>query len=198
MPPPKRTQAQRRATTERRVLDAAINLIARHGSHGVSLAQVGEAAGYSRGIVTHNFGSREKLLDAVIRDAQRFDVPDDAENGLEWLAATVRAYLVHIAKRAPVAKAFLQMWGEAIAGDPVLKPRFVKLDAEFRELLAQRVREGMQDRSIRSDVDPAAAAVFLVAVLRGTGMQLIATPSLRNDQAVIDEAEDLTRLAFRS
>lgn len=198
MPPPKRTQAQRRANTERRVLDAAIDLIARHGSHAVSLAQVGEAAGYSRGIVTHNFGSREKLLDAVIHDAQTFPVPDDAEDGLEWLAGAVHAYLDNIAKRAPVTKAFLQMWGEAIAGDPVLKPRFARLDAQFRELLARRVRDGMEDKSIRSDVDPTAAAVFLVAVLRGTGMQLIATPSLRNDQAIISEAEQLTRRALRS
>lgn len=179
-------------------MDAAIDLIARHGSHAVSLAQVGEAAGYSRGIVTHNFGSREKLLDAVLRDAQTFHVPDNAKDGLEWLAGAVCAYLENIAKRAPVTKAFLQMWGEAIAGDPVLKPRFAKLDAQFREFLAQRVRDGMGDQSIRSDVDPAAAAVFLVAVLRGTGMQLIATPSLRNDKAIIDEAEQLTRRALQS
>ncbi len=198
MSPPKRTQAQRRAETERRVLDAAIDLIARHGSHAVSLAQVGAAAGYSRGIVTHNFGSREKLLDAVLRDAQTFHVPDNAKDGLEWLAAAICAYLENIAKRAPVTKAFLQMWGEAIAGDPVLKPRFAKLDAQFREFLAQRVRDGMGDESIRSDVDPTAAAVFLVAVLRGTGMQLIATPSLRNDKAIIDEAEQLTRRALQS
>ena len=145
MPPPKRTQAQRRANTERRVLDAAIDLIARHGSHAVSLAQVGEAAGYSRGIVTHTFGSREKLLDAVLRDAQTFHVPDNAKDGLEWLEGAVCAYLENIAKRAPVTKAFLQMWGEAIAGDPVLKPRFAKLDAQFREFLAQRVRDGMGD-----------------------------------------------------
>ncbi len=86
MPPPKRTQAQRRANTERRVLDAAIDLMPAMVA-AVSLAQIGEAAGYSRGIVTHNFGSREKLLDAVLRDAQTFHVPDNAKDGLDWLAA---------------------------------------------------------------------------------------------------------------
>ncbi len=57
--PVRRTQEQRRAETERRVLDAAMTLIAAHGSRSITLAQVGEAARYSRGIVYHHFGSRE-------------------------------------------------------------------------------------------------------------------------------------------
>ena len=59
----RRTQEQRRAETERRVVDAATELIATSGSRRITLAQVGEAAGYSRGIVYHQFGSRERLVE---------------------------------------------------------------------------------------------------------------------------------------
>ena len=78
----RRTQPQRRAETERRVVAAATALIAQGGSRAMSLERVGQAAGYSRGIVNHHFGSKQRLLAAVVRDAQRiFDAPITQGNG---------------------------------------------------------------------------------------------------------------------
>ena len=48
----RRTQAERRAESDSRMLRAATQLIAKHGSAGVSLAKIGVAAGYSRGLPT--------------------------------------------------------------------------------------------------------------------------------------------------
>ena len=130
-PPARRTQRERREETERKVLAAATALIAQHGSRALTLAAVGEAAGYSRGIVSHHFGSRENLLRAVMRDAQAFTVPEAGDSAADWLAETVRAYLKNVTSRRPSARAFLQMWGEAIAADPVLMPLYAEHDASF-------------------------------------------------------------------
>jgi len=62
---PRRTQAQRRAQAEQRLLDAALEIVARTGSVRMTLAQVGEAAGYSRGLAAHRFGSKAGLLRAL-------------------------------------------------------------------------------------------------------------------------------------
>ncbi|WP_413105587.1 TetR/AcrR family transcriptional regulator [Streptomyces sp. Inha503] len=194
--PARRTQEQRRAETERRVLDAAMELIARSGSRGVTLAQVGEAAGYSRGIVYHQFGSRERLLEAVLDEAQRFGVPEYQGNGLEHLARIVEAYLRNVAQRTPSARAFLQLWGEAIAADPALMPLFAQRDADFRQFLVTVVRQGVTDGSIRDDVDPTAAAVLILALVRGCGLQLIANPPVRNLPALVREAKRSVRAAF--
>jgi AcrR family transcriptional regulator len=194
--PARRTQEQRRAETERRVLDAAMALIARSGSRAVTLAEVGEAAGYSRGIVYHHFGSRERLLEAVVDEAQRFDVPAYQGDGLDHLARIIEAYLRNVVRRTPSARAFLQLWGEAIAADPVLSPLFARRDADFRQLLANVVRQGVADGSIRPDANPAAAAVLIVALVRGTGLQLIAQPPVRNVPALIREATRSVRAAF--
>jgi AcrR family transcriptional regulator len=194
--PARRTQEQRRAETERRVLDAAMALIARSGSRAVTLAEVGEAAGYSRGIVYHHFGSRERLLEAVVDEAQRFDVPAYQGDGLDYLARIIEAYLRNVVRRTPSARAFLQLWGEAIAADPVLAPLFAHRDADFRQLLANVVRQGIADGSIRPDANPAAAAVLIVALVRGTGLQLIAQPPVRNVPALIREATRSVRAAF--
>ncbi|MDS0139177.1 MULTISPECIES: TetR/AcrR family transcriptional regulator [unclassified Amycolatopsis] len=194
--PARRTQEQRRAETERRVLDAAMALIARSGSRAVTLAEVGEAAGYSRGIVYHHFGSRERLLEAVLDAAQRFDVPAYDGDGLEHLVRIVEAYLRNVVRRTPSARAFLQLWGEAIAADPLLAPLFARRDADFRQLLADVLRQGVADGSVRSDVHPAAAAVLVVALVRGTGLQLIAQPPVRNVPTLIREATRSVRAAF--
>ena len=196
-PPARRTQQERREETERRVLAAATALIAEHGSRALTLAAVGEAAGYSRGIVSHHFGSRGDLLRTVMRDAQTFALPERQDNAVEWLAATVRAYLKNVTSRRPAARAFLQMWGEAIAADPVLMPMYADQDARFRRLLADTVREGIRDGSVRADADPAAMAVFLVGLVRGIALQLISTPPPARVKAIIDEAEQATRRALR-
>ena len=167
----RRTQEQRRAETERRVLDAAIRLIAQRGSRAVTLGDVGREAGYSRGIVHAHFGSRERLLEAVVRDAQRFDVPEVSGTGLDRLGALIEGYLANLRERRPATGAFLLLWAESVAADPVLGPLFAERDESFRAALADSVREGIADGSIRADADPAAAAVVLMGVLRGIGMQ---------------------------
>lgn len=192
----RRTQEQRRTDTVRRVLDAALLLIDRHGSHAVSLAQVGEQAGYSRNIVHHHFGGREQLLAAVVQDAQHFPLPAIEGDGLDRLTALVEAYLENVVARTPAARAFLRMWGEAVAGDPVLGPLFVAQDASFRALLVELVEAGAGDGSIRADAQPEAAAVLLVGLLRGIGMQLIASPPPRDVAGVVQGAVLSVRHAF--
>jgi AcrR family transcriptional regulator len=194
----RRTQEQRRAETERRVLDAATALIARTGSRSVTLAQVGQEAGYSRGIVYHQFGSRERLIEAVLDRAQRLDLPEYAGNGLEHVVGIVGSYLHTVARRAPSARAFLQLWMEAIAADPVIAPLFAQRDEEFRRFLCDAVRRGVNDGSISSGADPAAAGVMLMALLRGAGLQLIATPPVDDPLALIRETVRMVQTAFSS
>ena len=196
-PPARRTQQERRQETERKVLAAATALIAQHGSRALTLAAVGEAAGYSRGIVSHHFGSRENLLRAVMGDARTFTLPELRASAADWLAETVRAYLTNVTSRRPSARAFLQMWGEAIAADPVLMPLYAKHDASFRRLLADKVGQGILDGSVRADADPEAMAVSLVGLVRGVALQLISTPPPGQVQAIIDEAERSALRALR-
>jgi AcrR family transcriptional regulator len=196
--PTRRTQEQRRAETTRRVLDAATSLIARTGSRSITLVQVGEAAGYSRGIVYHQFGSRERLIEAVLDLAQQLDLPEYAGNGLEHVVRIVESYVQAVARRTPSTRAFLQLWMEAIAADPVVSPLFAQRDEEFRRFLCDAVRRGVADGSVRSDVDPTAAGAVLMALLRGTGLQLIATPPVDDTPALTREAVQAVRRAFAS
>ena len=87
--PARRTQAKRRKESDRRMLRAAARLFAERGVSGTSLADVGVAAGYSRGLPVERFGSKLGLIRAL----------------LDAMDAWFQAHLVHVLKGAKGMKA---------------------------------------------------------------------------------------------
>jgi AcrR family transcriptional regulator len=174
----RRTQAERRAQTEERVLEATMEIIASDGVRAVTMAAVGEAAGYSRGIVNHQFGTRDGLMAAVAKAAQaRFSPVAAGPRGRERVRSNVVAYLAALRSGERDARVFLRLWIAAIGGEePGLRAAFVERDAFFRSYFAAAVTEGIEDGTIRPDVDPAAAAFALVGQLRGISLQLQLAP----------------------
>jgi AcrR family transcriptional regulator len=193
--PERRTQAERSAAARRRVLDAAAVLVAAHGSHAASLAAVGEAAGYSRGIVNHHFGSKARLLEELIGYTQQFDVAADSPTGLGRLTQFVEAYLGGMHNRSPRSEAFLKMWAESAGSEPLLAPLFAQRDALFREHISQHIRDGLGDGSIRHTVDPTVTAVAIIGLLRGTAMMSFSTA---RDISVVELAAEVARGVERS
>jgi AcrR family transcriptional regulator len=57
---------RRRNEAEQRLLDAAAELIGEIGPAAVTLANIGERAGYSRGLVTHHFGSKGAMMQRLV------------------------------------------------------------------------------------------------------------------------------------
>jgi AcrR family transcriptional regulator len=187
--PPRRTQAERRAETERRVLEATMAIIAADGVRAVTMAAVGDAAGYSRGIVNHQFGTRDGLMTAVAKLAQaRFSPVAGELRGRARVVSDVTAYLDALRGGAQDARVFLRLWIAAIGGEePGLRDVFVERDAFFRHHVEAAVREGIEDGTVRRDVDPAAAAFAIVGQLRGISLQLQLAPGSVDLDAVSAE-----------
>ncbi len=187
--PVRRTQAERRAETERRLIEATMDIIAADGVRAVTIAAVGSAAGYSRGIVNHQFGTREGLMAAVAQTAQaRFSPVTGGVRGRERVLSDVAAYLAALRSGARDARVFLRLWIAAIGGEePGLHETFVARDAFFRDHVAAAVREGISDGTIRADVDPAAAAFAIVGQLRGISLQLQLAPDAADLDALSAE-----------
>jgi AcrR family transcriptional regulator len=62
----RRSQAERTEETRRKILDAAVELLAGKGYAGFRTADVATAAGVSRGAQTHHFPSKDDLVVAVV------------------------------------------------------------------------------------------------------------------------------------
>lgn len=189
----RRTQRDRRASTEKRLLEAALRLIARSGSRSMTVAAVAREAGYSRGIVSHQFGSKQELLSKAATYAQHaVGSGDDDSHGLAWLLGLVRNYLSP-GDQEEVRRAFLIMWVEAVGDEPNLRRIYTERDVWFRELVADAIRWGIADATIRADVDPAAMAVAIVGQLRGIKLQQMLTPNIVPAGLVQREALEMIR-----
>ena len=60
------TPERRRQLTRDTLIDAAADLFARRGFHAASLDEIAAAAGFTKGAIYSNFGSKEDLLLAVV------------------------------------------------------------------------------------------------------------------------------------
>lgn len=179
-----RTQEQRRAEAERRLVDAAADLISEAGPASVTLAKVGQRAGYSSGLAGHYFGSKAELMRRVADD-----VSEDFRAALRagWSAdgtllddvrALVDVYFDIVIDPPALNRARLVLIADAIA-HPHADTRavVVEADAAFRSAVADRIRsKGRGDVPI----DAEAFAVVLIGLLRGVTFE-----------SMLDDAVDL-------
>jgi AcrR family transcriptional regulator len=173
----RRTQKQRRDHAEAALLDAAAELVVEQGVRSLTLARVSERAGYSRGLVTHHFGSKQVLLERLARSTQTGFVPglDGLPPGLDRLLRLIDGYLGALGEVGVLNRAFLLLWAEAATASE-LAPIFRERDEAFRADLREDVAAGIADGTIRPDVVPAEVAIAVVGQLRGVGLQRLLDP----------------------
>jgi AcrR family transcriptional regulator len=162
------------------MLEAAVKLIERQGSSRTTLAQIGERSGYSYGLVTHRFGSKEALVRAVTRHAQasfaRHELSDmDSRRGLEALMLLAERYLRAVAARN--CNALYVLIGEALGPVPEIRRDMAAADTNFRDALRKLIEQGIETGDIRRDANPDAQAAMIVGTLRGLAIQRLLDPS---------------------
>jgi AcrR family transcriptional regulator len=173
-------QQDRSQESTRRLLDAAAELVAEGGAGRATLAAIGARAGYSRGLVSARFGSKENLLWALVQRStdewfHELRAPAPAGSGLERLLALIELIAVH-SEREPQALRVLERLIFEASGDPALRERFVASQRLMERDVARLLRRGIGDGSIRPGVDPSVEAALLVAALRGIAYQWFLYP----------------------
>lgn len=170
-------QRRRKAEHAREaILDAATLLFAERGVSEVSLADIGAAAGYSRGLANHHFGSRAALmeqlavriqaryLEGLTRYAEAEVAPGGGAAHIETL---VRHFFSHVRGVEVETRAYLVMRGAAIAKESPLGDAFAEGARRARASLAEVVRRAQAAGGVREDVDPVVVATWLTAMFRG-------------------------------
>lgn len=139
----------------------------------MTTAAAGERAGYSRGIVSHHFGSRDALMVRLAEAVQTRFRPKGGElRGRDRVLSLVDDYLVTVETQPADSRVFLRLWAAAIGDEePVLAEAFVDRDANFRRLFETALEEGITDGSIGEGTDVSATAASLVGLVRGIAMQ---------------------------
>lgn len=166
------------------MLRAAIKLVAQKGPRSMTLNEVGEASGYSGGLVTYRFGSKSGLLKAVSERILQLWYERVLQPALEegatpdTLIRVAREYLANVRKRSELMIAQVRLMNASHSSLPELAPYFSRYDERVRGDLAMAVARGHPDDVSSSALDPQAFATVYVGMLRGIALQ-----HFINDQA---------------
>jgi len=175
-----RTQVQRRDEAERRILDAAVAIAAEGGLEAITLADAGVRAGYSRGLPTHYFRSKNELVSALgvytidsfmaRRRASHGNIP-----GFEGFLASIEFYFEAPLESPDIVRAFHAVLAGALSNRAIASA-VAKLNRESVADIASAIRAGIQAKALRPDIDPAVEGVLILAGLRGVVAQWLVDP----------------------
>jgi len=177
----RRTQAERTALSDQRMLDAAVALICERGAAGTTLKDVGERAGYSRGLASYRFRSKGGLSAFIIRSIGeswlrelRRVVKDKV--GIDAIAAATDAHFRFIAEGSDHIRAFYMLWFDSIGPDAEVKQVVANIHERRRRDVAAWIQTGIDAGQISAEVDIAGTAEQFCAAIIGIVYQWLVTP----------------------
>lgn len=190
----RRTQAERRAQSELKLLRAALRLFSVKGFTGTTMAEVGAAAGYSRGLVTQRFGSKLGLAHAVIElVAKGFeeDIVPELEAMPDRLAlhGYVDRYIELLESGSPTYPALLALQAESITVLHELRPALANLNRSVRAYLIGRLEAAQAGGEIVPDADLRSITTATRAMLRGAASKWLIDPDGIDVQAAGEAAK---------
>lgn len=180
--PPRRSQAERSATTRAALIEAAVRCLNRHGYAATTVAMVAGEAEVSRGRMLHQFPAKVDLMLAVIEFATGFDehstrrrISARGDKRAQFMALTDLAWDVQT-KPAAMAKLEIVM---AARSDTVLA---AELPALFTAIERRR-RAGVVEMAREIGVKDSRAVETMVclhmAAMRGLAIELTVTEDRR-------------------
>lgn len=196
-----RTQVERRAEAETRLLATARQLIARRGWKGTTLADVGEAAGYSRGLAAHHFGNKTGLLRAITEQInnsffEELKKAPPVAPGLESVVSFVAVYLGRSDPEWTNTRALLLLMTEALLDGSENADQMVNYNAAVLAHLQDNIRIGINNGEIDKAISPAVAAEFILGALRGMMLQRLVRGGDAGVMAIRQHVLTLVRLSL--
>jgi len=171
-----------------RIIDAMAGEVGARGSAGATFDHVAKAAGVSRGLLHYYFGTKERLLAAVVRrhcDARReqmrnalAEAPSAAEV-LVRLRAQLDSFLEEEARSALV----FELWA-ASRHNEELRLEMAGLYRQVRDELARILAEKQAEGVLALRGGPDAVASVLLCLADGMVLQVLADPAWDSGPAI--------------
>jgi AcrR family transcriptional regulator len=145
--------------------------------------RIGARAGYSRGLATRHFGSKQGLIEALIariqerRDGALDDGDRKSPDGLDGVLAFVDTYLDHVGSDGELRASFITL-AATVAEISELRQLFAEAHKGVEQRLEALILAGKAQGSVRSDIDADAAALMIGSLLFGLSVQLLLDPEM--------------------
>jgi AcrR family transcriptional regulator len=174
--PARRTQADRRAETQRRLLDATVACLTEDGYAGMSTNEVVRRAGVSRGALVHHFPTKAQLAVAAL-DRWLGDNLVEFEAAFAALApeerrADVAIDILWAMFEGPTFAAWLEL-AVASRTDGDLRERMVDVEQRFKGQVAETFERTFAVDGGSAWFDPMVAVRFAMTLLTGAAVNRI-------------------------
>lgn len=181
------SQTRAQLSTQK-LMAAASELIAQQGYERTTLAAIGKKAGYSHGIVSRRFGSKDGLLLAltqvVLGEFYEHEIAPVAAsmNGVEEICLVLHKIRERVQQDPASMRAMYVLMLEATTGlSAAVRDRLRELhDDQFRQLCRAIVRD-LDSGAIRKDIVPEEVAHLVMSVHRGAMYQWLLDPAFDFD-----------------
>jgi AcrR family transcriptional regulator len=171
-------QAERSALSDKRMFDAAVQLINERGTAKTTLKDIGEVAGYSRGLASYRFGSKDGLW------MELFDKFDElwkahigeyvrGKRGLEALQAAIEAQRDIFKAESSYLRAMYILWYESLGDESEIRASLARHHVIYRRDVQRWIDEALADGSVSSAVDSAHFATTYCSTMFGTIYQWV-------------------------
>jgi AcrR family transcriptional regulator len=190
------TQPQRVETSNRRLLQAAAELIVEKGWEATTAAEIGRRAGYSRAMVHARYGSKEAILEAFLHEyVKRLNPePDPATSGLKQVLAHFDRIEALYSEDHELLRAMFVATFEAVKTTSPLRRRTRMQLRSGAVKVEAGLRNGIEDSTVRSDIDIEQAVEDITASVFGIAFQWVVVPE---DHDLLDEINSVRQRIIR-
>ena len=166
------TPAERSARSDQSMLNAALELILENGLEKTTLALIGKRSGYSRGLVTHRFGSKAGLFEALTRSISRkwlvyLKEEVGEKTGLSAMLSSVDALHRWVVDKPEDARVLQVLLNSSANPGSDLPDVANKAHERHHADVVQWIREGQKTGEVLDHIDVDAAASYYVAYVSG-------------------------------
>lgn len=191
------TQAERTALSDSRMYEAAVQLIGEIGTHKTTLKDVGERAGYSRGLASNRFGSKEALFANIVGDfnakwASELTAHVGGRTGLSAFMAAAEAVENFLTHQPAYMKAMYILWYESIGGQNDMRGHLADHHAAYRRDAQRWIEQGIAEGFIRPNVDAKQYAALFCSFIFGTIYQWLVAPDSIDISAIFQYYRELS------
>ena len=163
--------------------EAAVSLLVERGIAGTTLASIGERAGYSRGLVTHRFGSKAGLL-AHVHDSVAAEWVRHVDGfvgdavGIEALQRVTDALYDFIVNEPEELRAMYLLRYASIDPSAEYRANVAKLNRAHIRALSRWIQEGQRRGEVDAELDAELAAALFASVVDGLLYRWLVTPDI--------------------
>jgi len=161
-----------RATRRSQIVQAALGIIGRWGVTALTTAAIAREVGMSEANIYRHFENKEEILSEMameIRSGLERNISNVAESSpVPALRHIYRLQLEYIESNEGIPRL---IFSEQLHTSPELKKRLLEVIGSYADRLADIIREGQKEGSIKKEIVPASAALMLIGMVQVTTLR---------------------------